>query len=206
MILVSKGLASGETYQKKRVSPKIVRDVLLLKLSLMLIVILTHYLTNSPSLLWGFWGAEAESILGLLLILDFLLPLPHCFSADRWWQSHRWSTFVSTEVATWRTRGLKMTSLCGLLVTWSLSVSPKDGKRAIEIGIYLQPPYPIWVNLQMLYSWGDFCNSGLWHNGNNLLGNPIVLTHNGLFCVAFWKSQFVLESTMCASRIFFDHV
>lgn len=38
---------------------------------------------------------------------------------------------------------IKMTSLCGLLVTWSLSMSPKDGNGMMEIGIYLQTPYPI---------------------------------------------------------------
>lgn len=52
---------------------------LLLKLSLMLIVILTHYLTAfSPSSGGGgFQRAETESVLGPLLMLDSPLSLPH---------------------------------------------------------------------------------------------------------------------------------
>lgn len=71
-----------------------------------------------------------------------------------------------------------------------------------EMGHCLQTPYPIWWNLQMLYSWSPFYCSGLQWDGNNLLRNPTLFMYNRFFWVAFWRSQFVLESTVCASRIF----
>lgn len=61
-------LALGEANQKKSFSKK-VRDVFVLKLSLMLILMLTHYLLNSL-----FLGGEAgKQMLSLSLGFDSLL-------------------------------------------------------------------------------------------------------------------------------------
>lgn len=62
---------------------KKVRDGLVLQLSLMFIILVTHHLTTSPPL-WGFWGADTESVLGLLVTLNVPPSLPRCLSADRW--------------------------------------------------------------------------------------------------------------------------